>query len=376
LSIEPDKGLIGGIVLKVASLCNLNCNYCYLYQHGDKSYLSRPEFITDEVFDQLLDRMAEYCDRRPAHVLSITFHGGEPTLIGADWIDRAAARAQERLGSRLSKLVLQTNGVLLDDKWLNVVSRRDLLISISLDGPQHIHDRTRVNHGGRGSYLATARALRRVMDRGITPNILCVVNPEMSGVQTYRHFRSLGIRSMNFLLPDITHDNRARVYDHPSSTPVADYLIPIFDEWFGEDDPDIRVSIFHELITLVRGGKARSDSFGNLRSGYVVVETDGGIHANDVLRISGHDIGNGGLNIFTHGFDDLHLGSPLLYRMVHEGIGLCETCQACPEKRTCGGGHIPHRYAHQNGFDNPSAWCSDIMKMLAHIRKEVQACVA
>ena len=242
MSIEPDKGLIGGIVLKVASLCNLNCNYCYLYQHGDKSYLSRPEFITDEVFDQLLDRMAEYCDRRPAHVLSITFHGGEPTLIGADWIDRAAARAQERLGSRLSKLVLQTNGVLLDDKWLNVVSRRDLLISISLDGPQHIHDRTRVNHGGRGSYLATARALRRVMDRGITPNILCVVNPEMSGIQTYRHFRSLGIRRMNFLLPDITHDNRARVYDHHSSTPVADYLIPIFDEWFGEDDPDIRIS--------------------------------------------------------------------------------------------------------------------------------------
>src|SRR4029453_2802230 len=186
----------------------------------------------------------------------------------------------------------------------------------------------------------------------------------------------LGIRHMNFLLPDITHDNRARVYNHHSSTPVADYLIPIFDEWFGEDDPDIRVSIFHELITLVRGGKARSDSFGNLRSGYVVVETDGGIHANDVLRISGHDIGNGGLNIFTHGFDDLHLGSPLLYRMVHEGIELCETFQAWPEKRACGGGHIPHRYAHRNGFDNPSAWCSDIMKMLAHIRKEVQAFVA
>jgi len=364
-------------VLKVASLCNLNCSYCYLYQHGDTSYLRRPEFMTDGAFDQLLERIAEYCDRHAPHALSITFHGGEPTLIGADWIDRAAAKAKAQLGPRLSRMFLQTNAILLDDAWLDVIRRRELRVSISLDGPREIHDRSRVNHGGRGSYAATARGLRRVLDSGLNPNILCVVNPAASGVDAYRHFRSLGINRMDFLLPDITHDNRERVYGRYGPTPVADYLISVFDEWFREDDPGVWVSIFHELVTIVRGGRARSDAFGNLRMGYLIVETDGGIHANDVLRISGHDVANSGLNIFEHDFDSLHLGSPLLHQLVHEGLPLCETCRACPERGACGGGHVPHRYAHRNGFDNPSVWCADILKLLAHIRREVQlACDA
>jgi uncharacterized protein len=364
-------------VLKVASLCNLNCNYCYLYQHGDTSYLRRPEFMADNTFDRLLERMAEYCDRRAPHALSITFHGGEPTLIGADWIDRAAARAKARLGPRLSKMTLQTNAILLDEAWLGVIHRRDLRISISLDGPKKIHDQSRVNHGGRGSYERTIRGLRRVQESGLNPNVLCVVNPVTSGVEAYRHFRSLGITRMDFLLPDITHDNRERVYGGLGPTPVADYLIPLFDEWFEEDDPNVRVAVLHELVTLVRGGRARSDAFGNNRMGYLIIETDGGIHANDVLRISGHDLSDGKLDIFEHDFDSLHLGSPLLNQLVHEGLRLCDKCQACPERQTCGGGHIPHRYAHRNGFDNPSVWCADILKVLSHIRREVQiACDA
>ena len=97
------NGRITSIVLKVAGLCNLNCGYCYLYQHGDSSYLRRPKFITDRVFKQFLLNARDYCDRHAPHALSITFHGGEPTLIGTEWIDEAAARAREILGKRLSR---------------------------------------------------------------------------------------------------------------------------------------------------------------------------------------------------------------------------------------------------------------------------------
>ena len=362
---------INGIVLKVAGLCNLNCSYCYLYQHGDTSYLRRPKFITTEIYEQILQRIREYCDRRAPHQLAITFHGGEPTLIGAAWIRQAASRAREVLGERLSGLILQTNGTLLDREWADVAREAGIRISISMDGPPEVHDGLRVDHVGQGSHAATLRGLRVVQESGADPSLLCVVDPSVSGLAVYRHFRSLGVTRMSFLMPDVSHDRKRERYGRFGPTPAADYLIPVFDEWLDEDDPGIRIGVFHDLVAMLRGGRPSTDAFGNPRMGYLILETDGTIHANDVLRVCGDDFANSGLNVFEHDFDSLHLGSPLLQQLVERGMPLCATCQACPEVGICGGGHVPHRYARHNGFDNPTVWCADFLKLIAHIRKRV-----
>lgn len=176
---------------------------------------------------------------------------------------------------------------------------------------------------------------------------------------------------MNFLMPDVSHDNKARLYSHYGTTPLADYLIPVFDDWFDEDDPGVRVTMFWELIGMIRGGPPQTDGFGNPLMNYLIIETDGTIHGNDVLRVCDEGISESGLNVFQHGFDDLYLGSPLVHQLVHEGIPLSATCQACPDRNVCGGGSLPHRYSRANGFDNPSVWCTDILKLIAHIRQQV-----
>jgi uncharacterized protein len=170
---------------------------------------------------------------------------------------------------------------------------------------------------------------------------------------------------MNFLLPDVTHDSKERFYGSAFETPVADYLIPIFDEWFWEDNPKVYIRLFWSLIILMLGGETDIDLFGNPLMSYLVVETDGSLQAVDTLRICQEGLAESGLNVFEHGLDDLHLGLPFVHRLVHEGMPLSATCQACPENRICGGGYLPHRYASKNGFDNPSVWCKDILKLLS-----------
>lgn len=365
------SGRIVTLVLKIAELCNLNCSYCYMYQHEDKTYLRRPKFMSDAIFEQLLKRVREYCDRRAPHAINLVFHGGEPTLIGPSWIDRAAGRAREVLGDRLAGLILQTNGILLDRSWVEVLQRHAIRPSISLDGPAEIHDAVRVDHAGRGSLTGTINGLQLLQEHGLNPGIICVINPAASGLSAYRYFRSLKISRMNFLQPDVSHDNRVRLYSHYGPTPIADYLIPVFDDWFREDDPLIKITIFWELIAMLRGGPPRTDGFGNPLMDYLIIETDGSIHANDALRVCAEDIAQSCLNLFQHGFDDLYLGLPLVHQLVHEGIPLSTTCMMCPERSVCGGGHIPHRYARANGFDNPSVWCADNLKLIAHIRKKL-----
>ena len=362
------RGLLSSVVLKVAAPCNLNCTYCYVYNHQDTSWRKRPRLIGDEVFGATLRAIREYCDCRGRHSMFVTLHGGEPLLIGARRFNELATRAENELGERLAGLSVQTNATLINDEWVGLFKAHGTAVGVSLDGPPEVHDEVRLDHAGRGSYTAVLKGIRRLRDGGIEPSILAVINPRVSGSAVYRHFRELGFKRMNFLLPDVSHDSKEHWYGGCGPTPVADYLMGVFDDWVGEDDPTVFVRIFWGLLRTLMGGHGETDLFGNPQLSYLVVETDGAIEALDALRVCEAGLGAAGLNVLRNGFDDLHLGSQLLYRAVHEGIPLGAQCRACPECQICGGGYLPHRYARANGFDNPSVWCLDILKLLTHIR--------
>jgi uncharacterized protein len=362
---------VTSVIVKIASRCNLNCSYCYVYNHEDRSYLTRPKFISQEVFDALLGRIKAYCDRRAGHSISLVFHGGEPTLIGASAFARLAGRARSVLGARLRRLSMQTNGVLLNDAWADVIAEHQVSIGISLDGPPSVHDAARVDHKGRGSYAATMRGLRCLREAGLQPRVLSVVQPGHAGQDVYRHFRNEGIEWMTFLLPDVSHDNKARYYGGLGRTPVADFLVPLFDAWFDEDSPIVVVGIFHDLIKRLLGGRGETDCFGNPLMSYLIVETDGAIEALDALRVCREGIARSNLNVLRDGFDDLGRGLPLVHQAVHQGFSLARACQTCEFRQVCGGGFLPHRYSRARAFDNPSVWCEDIKVLLDHIRRRI-----
>jgi uncharacterized protein len=369
--IKKDIGQIDALVVKVVERCNLNCSYCYMYNHADRSYLRRPAFMSDEVLEQLLRRIIEYCDRRQKHRMALVLHGGEPMLMGTNRFEKLAATVQQKLGNRLESLQMQSNATLVDDDWIAALRKFSVMVSVSLDGPRHIHDMFRVDHSGTGSHERALKGLLRLQDAGLLSGALCVVNPAHAGLGIYRYFRSLGIKRMNFLLPDASHDAKKLLYDQYGETPVADYLIPLFDDWYSEDDPDVSVRFFEDIIRAVLGGKVQSDAISNGRANYLVIDTDGTIQALDALKVCHEGLPESGLNVSDHGFDDLDKGLPLLYRIVNESIPLCSTCQQCPERETCGGGYLPHRYSRDKGFDNPSIWCKDLQKLFTHIRSHM-----
>src|SRR5262249_11280855 len=167
-------GTIDSIVVKIAERCNLNCDYCYMYNREDQSWRKRPAVMSDAVFEQLLVRIREYCRRRGSHRMALSFHGGEPTLVGHRPFDRLPNRAQTVLGEHLAGLMIQTNGTLIQDAWLEVIQRHSIRVGVSLDGPAEIHDAHRVDHFARGSYAATVRGLEKLLAAGLDPLILCV----------------------------------------------------------------------------------------------------------------------------------------------------------------------------------------------------------
>jgi len=364
---------LSSIVLKIAGRCNLNCSYCYMYNHEDQTHRGVPKQISDEVYDALLRRLNEYCDRRPSHGFRLGFHGGEPTLVGVERFESLARRARRVLRNNLRGFHLQTNGTLIDADWASTLKTLDINVGISLDGPEATHNAERVDHSGRGSHSAAVRGLEILRAAGIDVGVLCVVNPRKSGARTYQYFRSIGVKRVEFLLPDVSHDNKAHFYGDIAPDAVGTYMLEVLDAWLTEDDPSVRIRFFEDLFYRV-GSRSRvtvTDSFGNSGTGYLIIDTDGSIEANDALRVCANGISKSGLNVLNHGFDDLHLGLPLVHQFVHSGFPLPTACHQCPERDVCGGGYPPHRYAKANAFDNPSVWCRDIQRILKEVRRHM-----
>jgi uncharacterized protein len=361
---------INGLVVKIAERCNLNCTYCYMYNHADQRFRTRPAFMSREVFRALADRISAYYDAHEGHALGLAFHGGEPMLFDPCKLDEWLTEVAPLVGGKV-RYTVQTNATLVSDEWIALIKKHGIRTSVSLDGPPEVHDEFRVDHSGQGSHARVVEGLRKLLDAGLDTNVLCVINPRQSGIEAYRHLRSLGIRRMNFLFPDVSHDFKSVLYGNLGPTPVADYLIPIFDEWFREDDPEVVIRVFVEAIRVLHGASPGTDTLGKATQDYLIIDTDGSILANDALKVCYDGAPESSLNVLSHGFDDLEMGDPLLFRLVNEGMPLCETCLACPERETCGGGAVPHRYSRIRGFMNPSVWCADLLKFLGHVRSAI-----
>lgn len=135
-------------LLKVASRCNLACDYCYMYEHADQLWRHQPHMFSPETSAAVVTRIGEYVARRQLQHVSVVFHGGEPLLFGAAGLASLAADLREAMpdGARCD-ISLQTNGVLLTMQALSILADADIGVSISLDGPQAVHDLHRLTPG-------------------------------------------------------------------------------------------------------------------------------------------------------------------------------------------------------------------------------------
>jgi uncharacterized protein len=350
-----------------------------MYNMGDHSYSTQPHRMSYSTAQALLERVATYCREQGIDQVEFTFHGGEPLLAGMDFYRHFVSLAQRILLPTVTPAYsMQTNGTLLTREWRDLLCELRISFGISLDGTERAHDANRVTHGGRGSYRRVRQAIDGALSDDRTKNslfagVLTVIDLDTDPLETYRHFKEIGLQNCDFLLPDGTHDRPPPgMTPQSSSTPYAEWLIRLFDEWFDREDASFHIRMFEEIIGLLFRPGPGNDSLGGGRNGILVIEADGGIEPIDVLKICGDGFTKLGLSVHTNEIRDAY--SARLVQLYHAGVAeSCDTCKSCPIVNVCGGGYLPHRYRRDNGFDNPTVYCHDLMKLITHIRSRVAA---
>lgn len=369
---SSEKPHFSTAVVKVASRCNLDCTYCYVYRAGDTSFRERPAVMTPAVARATIERVRAHCARHGVREFTFCFHGGEPLLAPRARLRDFVAHARAALAPSVNvRFVLQTNGVLLDRPTCRALRELDVHVGVSIDGPPAVHDRHRVDHRGIGSYAAVRRGWDEAAAAGLDLGVLMVVDPTSDPVAAHDHLADLAPRRVDLLLPAATHD-RPPARPHRTATPHGDWLLAFFRRWESRRDPAFRVRLFDNIAAAVFGIGAGTDAMGSGDSGVVVIETDGAIEPVDVLRASRPGLTRTPLSVLDHDLDDA-FAHPLVRQYVFSHRLVAARCQRCAVLGVCGGGYLPHRYGGERGFDNPSVYCFDLLRVIAGVQSWVVA---
>ncbi|WP_299109046.1 radical SAM protein [uncultured Tenacibaculum sp.] len=357
------------LAIKIASRCNLNCSYCFMYNLGDTTYKKQPKFMSTETVDHIIAKTKTYIKKYNKKEFSFIFHGGEPLLAPKqfyiDFIDKVKG-IQKELPEVSFFYDLQTNGVLLDTSWITLFKELDIAPSISVDGTKKAHDMYRVDHKGNGSYDSVFKNAKLLKNEMNFADIACVINIEETPLEIYNSFKKMEASYVNFLIPDYTHDNYP--FDK-EKTLMADWLIDLFNIWI--NDPNrFKIPLFLGLLNSLM----RINDQTKNESTVLVIETNGEIEAIDSLKACGNGFTKTGLNINKHDFHDI--GQTPLGNLYFNDFNskLSAKCQQCPLNEICKGGRLVHRYSKEKGFNNASIYCNDLIKLIAHVQKFFISC--
>lgn len=351
-------------LLKVASRCNLDCDYCYVYHHVDQTWRLQPKLMSQDTIQLFGSRLSEYVNEQKIAQFSIIFHGGEPLLFTGDGLVQAAQVIRDAVTPACKlDFSVQTNGLLLTDQVLDVLEKAKIGISISLDGPKHVNDLHRVDHAGKSSFEGTFGALQKLRDASsdIFQGVISVIDPNVSARELFEFFYPLNIPRLDLLLPDATHSNRSDTHEE-----LYLWLNDAFELWYNEFS-DLPIRFFDAILGSRLSIPSPTDALGFGAVNLLVVETDGTFTDHDVFKIAKEGINQLQNDVRSTSLVSLSKHPKIFehaYRLSPSGVAL--ECKSCPALEACGGGSIMHRYHEIRGFDAPTIYCKEMFSLLSN----------
>lgn len=362
-------------ILKIASRCNLNCDYCFVYNSADAGWKRQPKKMSLEVIQQTARRIRNHAESHAMTGVSVVFHGGEPLLVGHEYLGRLLSSFKSAFGDSSVHVSfgIQSNGLLFSAEIGDVLLEHGATIGVSLDGPPRINDLHRVDLQGQpctDKLEACLQILCSPRYRSLFSGFLSVITLASDPIDVISYLHSYEPPGIDFILPYDNHDRYPTGKEDFESVEYGRWLVRLFDYWF-DNIPQLRVRIFDSLLRIFFGGTSLVESIGTSPVDLIVVETNGEIEAVDSLKSTFQGATALGLTVFDHSFDIA--ANHVAVRARQAGsTGLCSTCRQCDIVEFCGGGYSPNRYSSQRGYDNPSVYCRDLELLIRHVSARVR----
>jgi uncharacterized protein len=154
--------------LHLTNNCNMACNYCYVDHNNIKN-------MNMETARKAVNLAA----KGSKSSVGIIFFGGEP-LLHKDLIKETIeyCRWKEREKDCMFYFKITTNGLLLDNEFMDLSLKEDIFIALSHDGIQEAHDKHRLDTSMKGTFNRLSGKIDMLLSQRPYAPVLMVVNPD------------------------------------------------------------------------------------------------------------------------------------------------------------------------------------------------------
>lgn len=177
--------------LSITKDCNLACSYCY---SGAKAN----EIMSYNTAKKVIDYAFKILPK--GEKLEFNFFGGEP-LLYFDIIKQTVSyiRDKEKENDTKTLLNITTNGTVLSKEIIEYLRAEKFHIAFSIDGPRHIHDKSRKFSDGKGSFDIAFENLNKAKESLNDFQVNAVYEPETlsSLPETFKFFIDNDISSIH-----------------------------------------------------------------------------------------------------------------------------------------------------------------------------------
>lgn len=353
------------LIVKPTRQCTLRCAYCHDRRTGSDQAMSF----------QVMARMiaSALAGHERVHFI---WHGGEPTLLPITFYEKAfLVQARLRRPGHKVGNCFQTNATMLTPAWAHFFRSNEIQVGISIDGPEHLHNRYRSYESSRGSYTDVIQGLNLLREHAVRFSGLVVVNEgtlEFGAQRLLDFLVGQGILNFGLLaakpLNEPTANLGAKAEHYIEPARMNAFLMDMYDAWLSRGDPNVNIRELDALKDRIKGSPAGSCTLsGECWDNYYVIEPDGAVVACDVF--SGdprYTLGN----IMNSSFTEMANSNELL-QLKQEHRHAVEAMKGCPEFPVCNGWCPHERYVSSRHNRRHRDDCCGLRDLISHIRNRM-----
>lgn len=361
------------ILMKPASQrCNIDCKYCFYHDISQNREVEDYGKMKYETYRQVIKQAVDFAN---GGTISFGFQGGEPTLVGLKFYEQFINEVQA-LNTNNSKInyTLQTNGLLINDKWAQFFKEHNFLIGISLDGPQPIHDMNRIDYTKAGTHKQVMRAISYFKKHEVDFNILSVVTKASStkGAKIANYFEKQNFKHIQYI-PCLDGINDEPGVNEYSLSPqnYTQFLCDSFDHYYQQFKLGKPYSerYFDNILSIYLGGNPENCMQRGVCSIQFILEGDGSVYPCDFFVLEDYKIGS----IHTDSFMQM-LESDVAHNFIKSSMKIHDDCKQCRFLKVCRGGC--KRYKQGYDANSKNIYCESFYNFLIYSEPKFQEMAA
>ena len=335
------------LIKPTSSSCNLKCSYCFYNDVSNNRKNKNYGMMTIETAKKIIDRIIEYTT--PNATINIGFQGGEPTLIGLDFFKEFIKYAAVKKVKRTFNYSLQTNGILIDDKWCKFFKRNKFLIGLSLDGYESNMNLFRYDNNGLGVFNKVITSYNLLKSYKVDINLLCVLtNPlAQSPEKLYGFFKSIDASYIQLIpcLPPLDTNEKFLTTKNLLNKPIHEEIAltpdnykafykKFYSLWLKDFKigKAISVNIFDNIMLMLMRKPPFQCGVNGRCSIQNIIEADGSVFTCDFYVTDTNNLGN----IHTNTFYEINNCNIALE--FKKPLKLPYICEKCKYVHICNGG--------------------------------------